>query len=146
MFTNSRHARVHHPPRGIQVACAQLQHQSTLPLSLSLALLASRCLSIFLSPSPSLSPSLVRSNSELAVHSTEMPGGIPCSPILAMRGPTIHQAVCKVACDQLKHQSKHPNGQPSELVLFPKVTDACSRCRLGDQRPRKHPQTRSSYV
>ena len=27
----------------------------------------------------------------------------------------------QVACDQLKHQSKHPDGQPSELILFPKL-------------------------
>ena len=26
-----------------------------------------------------------------------------------------------VACDQLKHQSKHPDHQPSELILFPKL-------------------------
>ena len=36
-----------------------------------------------------------RSNSELAFECTEKPGGIPCSPILAMRESTIHQKAFK---------------------------------------------------
>ena len=31
LFANFRHARIHHPPRGIQVACTQLKHQSKDP-------------------------------------------------------------------------------------------------------------------
>ena len=27
----------------------------------------------------------------------------------------------QVACDQLKHQSRHPDDQPSELILFAKL-------------------------
>ena len=60
LFTNSRHARVHHPPRGTQAACAQLKHQ--------------------FSPRAG-PPSTQRLSSSLCSAQTS---------ILAMRGSTIH--------------------------------------------------------
>ena len=97
---NSRHARVHHPPRGLQVACAHLKHRSKdppmpnlqsypLPCSPSLAMHESTfhpflaqavcngsgrgpSLPLSLAPSlpPSLSPSLPLSLSLSLPHST----------------------------------------------------------------------------
>ena len=44
VLTNSRHARIHHPPRGTPVACAQLKHQSKDPMCPALRALTLRTL------------------------------------------------------------------------------------------------------
>ena len=75
MFTNSRHARLHHPPRGIQIACAQsspdIVHQF----------------------SPCRNPPSTKRHSSSGC--SENLGCIPCSPILAMHESSIHQEAFK---------------------------------------------------
>ena len=80
--------------------------QTSLPLSLPLSLF-----SLSISPSLSLlSPYLTLSAQSHSLFTNS-------------RHARVHQPPrdMQVVCDQLKHQSKHPDGQPSELILFPKL-------------------------
>ena len=60
MFTNSRHARIHHPPRGIQVACAQLKHQNKDPYAQPSELILFPKLRIYFADFPYLLCSMVQ--------------------------------------------------------------------------------------
>ena len=120
-FTNSRCARIHHPPRSIQVLLLRLTIRGASPQSLPLSLSLpppSPSLPLFLSPSLPLSPLPPPVPSFCSVHRDARRHSL-----FHARHERVHHPprVMQIGCHQLKLHSKHPHDQPSELIPFPNL-------------------------
>ena len=89
----SRHARIHHPPRGLQIACAHLKRQSKHPLVHQFR------------PAPIHHPARGIQVACAHLKRQSTPGRVPCSPF--SRHARVHHPPrgLQVACAHLKRQS-----------------------------------------